>query len=235
MRSIARPPNETDVVTFDLTDGRNGSLIIEIPAKSGWYTLHHTHAQSDGCSDITTLSGRWFVGSATWATPGPAPPEKPGHWTSMGKLDPNDDAATVKLRGTVASRVLDHLLCSLVQDAVVYFHLCTTPVWIRALYAATWSAPRLRESLVRRLLWVQIRATFHVHDFLEDHGTITMFRWINPWSPPSWVHPFEERIRFVKSRVISGFNCWLSRNLLGMDIRYEEYVPIWVKNMDLQK
>jgi hypothetical protein len=231
-RSVARLPNETDVVTFDLSEARNGSLIIEIPPKSGWYTLHHTHTQSDGCSDITTLSGRWFVGSATWATPGPAPPEKPGHWTSMGKLDPNDDAATARLSGTVASRDLDHLLCSLVQDAEVYFRLCTTPAWIRALHAVTRSEPRLREMLVRRLLWVQIRATLHVHEFIEDHGTITIFRWINPWSPPSWVHRFEERMRFVKSRAISGFNYWLSRNVLGMSIRYKEYVPIWANDAD---
>lgn len=153
-RSAVHLPNEMDVVTFDLSEARNGSLIIEIPPKSAWYTLRHTHTQSDGCSDITTLSGRWVVGSATWATPGPAPPEKPEFWTSMGKLDPNDGAATARLSGTVASRVLDHLLCSLVQDAEVYFRLCTTPAWIRALYAVTRLAPRLREILVWRLLWV---------------------------------------------------------------------------------
>ncbi|KAH8726381.1 hypothetical protein GQ44DRAFT_771158 [Phaeosphaeriaceae sp. PMI808] len=195
MRSIVRP-NETDVVTFD-------------------FTPCPTHTQPDGCNDITTLSGRWFVGSATWTTPGPAPPEKPGHWTSMGKLYPKGDAATARVSGTVASRVLDHLLCNLVQDAEVYFYLCTTPAWIRALYVVTWSASRVREILILRLLWVQMRAALHVHDFIED-----------PWSPPSWVYRFEERMRLIKSRAISGLNYWLGKNMLGMGVRYQEYVPI---------
>jgi hypothetical protein len=232
MKLVARPPNKNDVVTFDLSEARNGSLVIEIPPESGWCTLRHTHAQSDGCSDITVLSGLWFVDSATWAIPGPAPPEKPAQWTSMGKLDPITDEATARLRGTIASRVLDHILCSLVQDAEVYFRLCTTPAWIRALHAVMRVAPRLREILVHRMLWVQIRATLHVHDFLEDHGTITIFRMINPWSPPSWVYPFEERMRFAKSRAISGFNYWMGKKVFGMSIGYKEYVPIWADDAD---
>jgi hypothetical protein len=150
----------------------------------------------------------------------------------MGRLGPDDDIASVRLSGTIASRVLDHILCSLVQDAEVYFCLCTTPAWIRALYAVTRSTPRLREILIRRLLWVQIRATLHIHDFIEDHGTITIFEWINPWSPPSWVHPFQERMRVFISSGISGFNYWLGRMVLGMSTGCKEYVPVWVNDAD---
>lgn len=235
IRAVNRPPNENDVVTFDLTEGRNGSLVIEIPDGSGWSTLQHTHTRPDGCSNLTILSGCWYVGSAIWPIAGSAPPEQPGLWTSMGKPYSSDYIATVRLSGTVSSRYLDHLLCSLVQDAVVYFRLCTTPIWVRALYVFTWLAPRLREMLVHRLLWVQIRATLHMHDFLEDQGTITIFRWINPWSPPAWVYPFEERMRLVKSKAISGLNYWLSRNVFGMSIRYEEYEPTWKNKSHAQK
>ncbi|KAH7071789.1 hypothetical protein BKA63DRAFT_516397 [Paraphoma chrysanthemicola] len=233
-RSVAQPPNVMDIVTFDLTEGRNGSMTIEIPAKSGWSMLQHTHMESDGCSNITTLSGRWFVGSAVWTTPGPAPPEKPGQYTSIGKLDADDDLASARLSGTIASRRLDHLLCSMVQDAEVYFLLCTTPAWIRALYALTRSAPTAREMLVRRVLWVQIRATLHMHDFLEDHGTITIFRSINPWSPPAWVHRFEERVRVLKSKAISGCSYYLGKHVFGMSVRYDEYEPVWAEKGNAQ-
>ncbi|KAI0452790.1 hypothetical protein F5B21DRAFT_481675 [Xylaria acuta] len=220
-------PTSPDIVTFDLRDAEHGTLTIEIPPMSGWYSLTHTHMQSASCSNITTLSGRWFISSAVWVNPGPAPPEKAGVWTSFGKLALDNLTAAAQLNGTVASRVLDHSICSIVQDAEVYFYLCNTPVWIRALYAATAPTPSLREILVYRLLWIQIRATLHVHDFVEDHGTITIFRWINPFAPPAWVHRFEERMRFVKSRFISGMNYWVARNILGMATFYAEYSPEW--------
>ncbi|KAK7182274.1 uncharacterized protein CC84DRAFT_1174601 [Paraphaeosphaeria sporulosa] len=109
----------------------------------------------------------------------------PSHWTAIRRLAYADDAATVRLSDTGASRLLDHLLCSMVQNAEVYFHLCNTPAWIRA----------------------------RLH---------------------AWVRPFE-RLRFVKSKIISRINYWLAGTLLGISIRYGEYEPIWARNVDMEE
>lgn len=150
-RHVVQSLGTTDVVTFDLKDARDGTLIIEIPFGSGWYSATHTHRRSSSCSTITTISGQWFVGSALWRQPGPAPAEQAEFWTSFGKLGAKHVEATARLHGTVASRILDDVLCSMVQDAEAYFQLCSTPLWIRALFAVTGSMPRRRDSLNRRL------------------------------------------------------------------------------------
>lgn len=104
------------------------------------------------CRDVEILGGTWYVEPTVWHyIPGLELvfPERPGDWRSMGRpFHPDgrrgyDEAACVRLSGSEDARQVYHVLASAIQDAELYFSLCPTPVWIRALY---WLTMKLSKS-----------------------------------------------------------------------------------------
>lgn len=125
--------NSNDVVTFDFSDSKN-THIIELPEKIIWWTFRHTHLTEEICLQIETLSGFWFIGSAQWGRPAPAPPEQTEIFKAFGRMGPPTDVARARFTCSKKARQLEHVLVSVVQDAKLYFWLCSTPIWVHHLY-----------------------------------------------------------------------------------------------------
>lgn len=73
---------------------------------------------------------------------------------------------SARLTTSERGRQFYHVVASVVQDADVYFSLCSTSGWVRGLYLlagwihATW----FKEWMVRGVLWVQLRTVFYEND-----------------------------------------------------------------------
>lgn len=211
-----------DVVTFDFKLAEP-DIFIEIPQESQWASPYHTHITRKMCVSLDTLSGRWYIGGSSWPRRELWGPQLPEFWISFGKDLTSSQPATAKLLGSERTRQLYHIICSSVEDAEVYFSLCSTPLWVRVLYVLTNRTPSLREWMIHKCLWIQLRTTFHKYDFCEDHGTcwiLRQFYWMNV---PEWVKEFERWSQFAISRVVLSLNYWIGSIALGMRPSYEEY------------
>lgn len=69
-----------------------------------------------------------------WRTPVLWGPQKIQQWMDFGQDDPDVKVATAMPIGSEQTRRLYHTIASVVQDAKVYFALCTTPIWIHTVY-----------------------------------------------------------------------------------------------------
>jgi hypothetical protein len=215
--------SEQDVIIFDFQQAAP-DLFLEIPSGSQWYSVRHAHLTKEACISIQVLSGRWFVNGMQAWRPVLWGPQLVKQWMSFGYDDPEGNAATAKLIGSEQTRRLYHTIASVVQDAEVYFALCTTPIWIRAVYWFAGLISRHAQNwIVQRVLWIQLRMIFHQNDFLESHGACYIFRQYYWMNPPRWVPEFEAWSEFAIARIVLVWNYWLGRTLFGMSADYPEY------------
>ncbi|RHZ67878.1 hypothetical protein CDV55_107512 [Aspergillus turcosus] len=219
--------SERDVIIFDFQQAAP-NLFLEIPSGSRWHSVRHAHLTKESCISIQALSGRWFLGSMrAWNPPVLWGPQGVQQWMDFGHDDPDGNAATAKLIGSEQTQRLYHTIASVVQDAEAYFALCTTPIWIRTVYwFAGLISQHVRDWIVQRVLWIQLRMIFYQNDFLESHGACYIFRrvyWVNP---PRWVPEFEAWSEFAIARIVLWWNYWLGRTLFGMSADYPEYAMV---------
>lgn len=214
--------SDRDVVNFDFGESED-SHIIELPIGSAWQTCEHTHLTKDMCLEIETLAGWWFIGSAQWGRPGPAPPEHVKEFLSFGRMGPPGDVAVARLTCPRRARQLEHVLASAVQDAELYFQLCSTPIWIRILYGLVAKTPGLKEWIVQRILWIQLRTIFFKNDVWQHRGTFEIFRWTYWLTEPLWVTRWNKWWRICISKERTRLSHLLGKYLLGMSSWYLEY------------
>lgn len=214
--------SKKDVVVFDFKLAQP-NIFIEIPQESTWYSVSHAHNTREMCVSFETVTGRWRFASSDYAHPGAKwGPQLPKYWIVFGR-EPSSDPATAKLLGSERTRQFYHIICSSVEDAELYFSLCSTHVWVQVLYRLASRIPSLKEWMIYKLLWIQLRTTFYEYDLLEDHGTcwfLRNFYWMNA---PVWVKEFERWSQFAISGVVLRLNHWVGTKTLGMRASYEEY------------
>lgn len=212
------------LVTFRFEE--DGSILIEIPVGSYWGTVEICHHTQEMCRALDLISGDWAVSGYIATGPVEGPPEIPNGW--QGILMRSGAARIVnQLRryGSEPARQLDHMIVSAVQDAELYFKLCSTPLWLRILYAATNTmSAQLADILARRILWIQIRTMFYCHDTWEFRGCCMIFRYYYPFlNHPRWVAEFETWSEHFMSRQFLRLNHWVGCTILGMRPDYTEY------------
>ncbi|TQV92117.1 LysM domain-containing protein [Cordyceps javanica] len=212
-----------NLVTFEF---QKDAVIVEVPAGSFWSYPRVCHHTQEMCGQFYILSGWWYLDGFLSGVPGEAPPERLHSWRSFHNSHaPATTTAQIRVSGSEKARQLDHLIASAVQDAEVYFKLCSTPLWLRLVYAAARAvSPAAADLLARRVLWVQIRAMFFRHDTWEYRGRCTVFRWWYAFlNAPDWVIKFEEWSEYYASKQFLRLNYWLGHVCLGMEAEYEQY------------
>lgn len=117
------------------------------------------------------------------------------------------------------------MIVSAVQVARIFFKLCSTPVWLRLVYAASNAvSPRGANALARRILWVQIRTMLFCHDTWEYRGRCRIFRIFWPFfNELDWVRKFEWWSGEYASWQFLRLNYWLGCTFLGMNPEYPGY------------
>jgi len=124
-----------------------------------------------------------------------------------------------------ANRQLFRTECSATLDAEVYFHLCTTPLPLRALFGIAHFLPggqRLREAMINAALYVQRRVSYYRHDYHTYQGMIPLTSWYI-WDIPDWAWRAQGLSVTVFSRVNMFLIFHVGRFLLGMKESYDEY------------
>lgn len=228
-RRAFRSHREVDVVTLDFAGGDDGdddAMIIDIPVGSGWASPEVCHRTQTMCREIEISNGLWYVGTFVGGMPSPGPPERPRLFRSIGvPYGPSEGLTTAKLFGSPAARQADHVLASAIQDAELYFSLCSTPLWIRLVYFLTKKlSVSAAEVLAHRVLWIQIRSIFFHSDTWEYRGRCTIFRWYYIFlNPPEWVVDFEQWSQHFSSEQFLRANFWLGYVFFGMQPWYDEY------------
>lgn len=168
-------------VTFDFSNPSTDGLLITIPSTSAWASESHWHYTTQACEDIWLVSGHtyclfrfimnWGNGSGDNRGPGPIlplVPEMSVFWRRSISDDARDadQAAVVSYRFSSSPEnfALYRQICSVNQDAEVYFRLTTTPSWLRFAYAFWKRVPFLGKMvtgwLVAWCLWVQLRVIY---------------------------------------------------------------------------
>ena len=149
-----------------------------------------------------------------------------------------NEATVFRLKGPLEMLHFYRQVCSVNQDAEVYFRLPSTPLWLRGLYASWAWIPyfgtRLRAWLASQLLWVQLQVIYHKNDYFTDEGAIPFTRpW---WDLPGAIRPPEKwmnrelRSRVIISKLLQKWCYWIGTTLLGMRGWYEEYKTPQSKN-----
>ena len=225
-RKAARSPTDTDIVTLEFPENASTDVIVDIPIGSGWYSPQTCHCTQAMCRRIETLNGIWLIGNSRWSIPGEGPSEHPRLFRSIGAIyGPTKEVTRARLFGSQPARQLDHVLASAIQDAEIYFSLCSTPLWLRLLYFSTKKlSPKAADVLARRVLWIQIRCIFFHNDTWEYRGTCRIFQYIFPFfSAPPWVAKFEDWSKHFMSEQFLRTNYWVGYALFGMRPWYAEY------------
>lgn len=215
--------SERDVIIFDFHRAAP-NVFLEIPPGSHWYDVSQTHHTPEACISIQTRSGSWYIGSMASWRPVLWGPQVPDHWMSFGSNHDGKTASTAEIMGSKQSHELYHTIASVEQDAEVFFSLCTTPLWVRLLYAAAGLFPSAQAWLIYKVLWIQLRMIFYKSDYWESHGACYFFRWFYWMNEPQWVRDFESWSEFAISHVVQWLSYWTGRLLLGMKESYAEYV-----------
>jgi len=235
-------------VSFDFSTLSMTGLKITIPPYSGWVTQSHWHETAPACETIEPLEGCFMIshssvtsrssGNVIGGGKGFVMPIVPGIIVKWQR-DPlkksgagaEREAVVFSLKGSVEMFDFYRQVCSVNQDAEVYFRLPSTPLWLRGLYASWAWVPyfgtRVRAWLVNRLLWVQLRVIYHKNDYLTYEGAIP-YTW--PWwdlpgaqKPPEKWMDRELKSRVTISKLVQKWCYWIGTTLLGMRERYEEY------------
>jgi hypothetical protein len=233
-------------VIYDFTNLSSGLKII-VPPYSSWICHDHWHETASACETLMPLEGHFMIvhsivttrGSGVVQGDGSSPakfvmPLEPEHLVRWQK-DPHWDSAggTMGFLLEASDEVYKFYrqVCSVNQDAEVYFYLPSTPLWLRVLYGFWGRVPhlgiRVRAWLVEYLLWIQLRVIYSKNDYLENEGAIP-YTW--PWRqrpadvypPKKWMER-ELRSRITVSRLVLRTCAWVGTRILGMKARYDEY------------
>ncbi len=223
------------LVTFEFEEDGNG-ILVHVPDGSYWGTPTVRHHAQGMCREIYIVSGEWSVGQFMAVAPIRGPPERPNSWQGIymrfGPPRLPNGPSEVRRFGSEEAQQLDHMIVSAVQDAQLYFSLCSTPLWLSLVYAASNAlSPRAADTLARRILWVQIRTMFFCHDTWEYRGRCMIFRIFWPFlNEPDWVRRFELWSEEYASRQFLRLNYWLGYGFLGMKPEYSGYKMTASKN-----
>ncbi|KAK8143433.1 hypothetical protein G3M48_007257 [Beauveria asiatica] len=175
-------------IIFEFEKDGDG-LLVQVPVRSWWRTVTARHRTQAMCREVDLISGDWAIRGFYASTPVRGPPEKPNLWYDIQVMyGPAASLCQLRRSGSERAWQLDHMILSVVQDAALYFKLCSTPVWLRLVYAAAnVISPLAADALTRRLLWIQIRTMFFCHDTWEYRGRCRIFRIIWPFfNEPEW-------------------------------------------------
>ncbi|KAM3446251.1 hypothetical protein MY3296_009850 [Beauveria thailandica] len=175
-------------IIFEFEKDGDG-LLVQVPVRSWWRTVTARHRTQAMCREVDLISGDWAIRGFYASTPVRGPPEKPNLWYDIQVMyGPAARLCQLRRSGSERAWQLDHMILSVVQDAALYFKLCSTPVWLRLVYAAANAiSPLAADALTRRLLWIQIRTMFFCHDTWEYRGRCRIFRIIWPFfNQPEW-------------------------------------------------
>ena len=145
--------------------------------------------------------------------------------------NPARDAEKILLTlNLVADHALWRNICSAVLDRDIFPRLASTPLWLRALFAALTVVPSWRNKLLSLMLWIQLQTIFLAHNFHMDHGYVQVtWPWIaQPFGgqPPVWAEKLEIASLYFIARVVMTAAYWTGTLLLGMKGEYAEYTPI---------
>lgn len=212
-------------IIFEFEKDGDG-LVVQVPVRSWWRTVTARHRTQAMCREVDLISGDWAIRGFYASTPVRGPPEKPNLWYDIQVMyGPAARLCQLRRSGSERAWQLDHMILSVVQDAAVYFKLCSTPVWLRLVYAAAnVISPLAADALTHRLLWIQIRTMFFCHDTWEYRGRCSIFRIIWPFfNEPEWVRRFELWSEEYMSTQFLRFNYWLGYVFLGMKPEYPGY------------
>jgi hypothetical protein len=227
-------------VTFDFTSLSTAGLTVTIPHHSAWRTPTYWHKTTLFCETLECISGYYLVttarlyewGDGTDSGPGPqilkelAPDDMIAwSWNPYRSVDDPVDSVYA-LKGSPEMMAFYRQICSVNQDAEVYFSLPSTPLWLRLLYASLKYIPRVREWLVSGMLWVQLRVIYYKNDYHTYEGRINYTRPLINVGIPTPTE--EQKMKELKSLVTVSWlvqkSCyWVGTILLGMRERYEEY------------
>lgn len=228
----ARASERPGLVTFEFEEDGDG-LLIQVPVGSWWRTVTARHRTQAMCREVDLISGDWAIRGFYASIPLRGPPEKSNFWYDIQVMyGPAERLCQLRRSGSERAWQLDHMILSVVQDAAVYFKLCSTPVWLRLVYAAAnVISPHAADVLTRRILWIQIRTMFFCHDMWEYCGRCKIFRIFWPFfNEPEWVRRFELWSEEYMSRQFLRFNYWIGYALLGMKPEYSGYEMATSKN-----
>lgn len=243
--------NHPDPVSFDFS-ASSTAVDITIPPYSGWITQHHWHETAQACETIEPQEGSYMISLSTVATRGTGLhigdgkgfvlPLRPGtmvQWKrNPHQVGAENEATVFRLKGPVEMLDFYRQVCSVNQDAEVYFQLPSTPLWLRGLYAfwawIPYFGTRLRAWLTSQLLWVQLQVIYYKNDYFTREGSIPFTR---PWwdlpgarkPPEKWMNR-ELRSRVIISKLLQTWCYYIGTTLLGMRSWYEEYKTLRSKN-----
>lgn len=225
-RNVYRRHIPTDVVSLEFSHDMD-NMMVEIPPGSGWCSPHVCHRTQAMCKELEILSGVWSAFGTTGGSGGGGSiPERVKRFGNFGiAYHVSRESTTARLFGSSVALQVDHVVASAVQDAELYFSLCSTPPWLRLLYSFTSKMSiRAADVLARRVLWVQLRAIFFCSDTWEYRGRCELFRLWYIWPPyPDWVWDSEYWSEQFFSTQFLRANYWLARVALGMRPWYDEY------------
>lgn len=222
-------PTSADVITFDFTLSLTnpGSAIVEAPPGSHWECPLHLHLTEGGCNTFKVVKGEWMIGPLVRIPCSDGLPvyttESLKTWTWLSpRYRLKDTPQSIEVTGSVGARRADHMLCSMVQDAETYFSLDQTPPWVKMAYGIVCLVPKVREWVVTKVLWIQLRAAFRQYDILEYRGRINIPCLMYTPEP---IDRFERWSEVAIAKAYLWWNEWLARFIFGMRSRYPEYEP----------
>jgi hypothetical protein len=236
-----------DPVFFDFS-ASSTAVDITIPPYSGWITHHHWHETAQACETIEPQEGSYMISLSSVATRGTglhigdgkgfALPLRPGtmvQWKrNPHQVGAENEATVFRLKGSVEMIDFYRQVCSVNQDAELYFQLPSTPFWLRGLYAfwawIPYFGTRMRAWLTSQLLWVQLQVIYFKNDYFTHEGSIPFTR---PWwdlpggrrPPEKWMNR-ELRSRVIISKFLQTWCYYIGTTLLGMGSWYEEYMTL---------
>ena len=233
-------------VIFDFSDLPSDGLKITIPPYSSWREVLHWHYTSEACEDIWTLSGHYSMVHGIMTNPGGGSGTGGGpdhmiqlrleegiYWLRDGRRpEYESEPVVVSYRfRTPEAYVFYRQICSVDQDAEIYFHLQSTPLWLRFLYMSWGLVPflgkRIQASLLAWCLWIQLRVIYVKNDYWTYEGRIPYTkRWLlDPgyqFPPQKWVDK-ELKSIIMLSRWVRNSCHWVGTRILGMKESYPEY------------
>jgi hypothetical protein len=220
---ISRP----DPVTYDFLS-HAPSIVLTIPPFSTWHSDEAFHNSAETCASLHILSGWWVLlgrnAGITFCHAGSKKAQHPLMFLSWSKNNQKNPQTSASLELTAPVQFY-RSVCSVTQDAELFYRLCTTPLWLRSLYSATYLipflGPSLREWMIDKALWYQLRVVYEANDFWTYEGEIPFNKWYA--FVPEWARKRQIESMFVISRKVVRFASWVGRRMMGMKDSYEEY------------
>ena len=221
--ALTRP----DPVIYDFKN-ITPAILLTIPSGSLWRSEEAFSSKPEACATLLTLSGYWALSGhgagSTTCGPGFMKPQIPLTYLSWFRMEPEaGGSASLRLEASVP---FYRTVCSVVQDADNFFRFCTTPLWLRSMYHATYMLPfvgaKIRESMINTVLWYQLRVVYDANDFWTYEWEIPYLKWYG------LTHPDRARKKQIESRywitkkVVKGAS-WVGRRMMGMKESYVEY------------